>query len=398
MTAERLWVSAEGAGDLWLVRDDEGRPAALVDRALHTAIDPGDGTSREPRWHSYAVVWSRSGTLYPGDMRSNDLEATCREVLDWESTPVRGELLDDHLKAAERLRLAAVEFAGLDARVRSELTARPRLPRQARPLRRGRGAGRGRSIDRSAVLEACVERLNVEGVRLTPRAGIIDQVAARLSVRREVVTALWPSESALQADMLLALARDGLRRRADDDTLIATWHFLARESPRLRSALGRRSVLRDLIAFVAAHNFDRGTSSTSWRNYVACVASVAEDDALSERLTSELRASEEDFLAQLSGFYENVISLIGFRLAPTLRGEPRAFAVALSAVVEGLGIARHSVPTVIETPLGEDVDKPIAEVLLGVLLAGLLEEDPDYDPDTAIDRLTHGLVDAPVRQ
>ncbi|MCS5733731.1 hypothetical protein [Herbiconiux daphne] len=249
------------------------------------------------------------------------------------------------------------------------------------------------AVDRRAVLDEAVDVINRNGVLLGIRPSLLSTVAAKLHRSEREVSSLWPSSEAMRGDILLALAREGLYNRADDATLISTWNFLASHASDLATGDGRRDVLTRLIALVAQHNFEAVTTSMPWRNYVVCSVGAAESEALSETLTAELRRSENSFLTHMAHFYENVLGQIGFRLNDRLRHNHRAFAVSMAAVIEGLGIVRRSVPDILAATYGgaDDADLSIASLLVTVLLDGLIEEDPHYDAEAAIRRLTEGL-------
>jgi hypothetical protein len=223
--------------------------------------------------------------------------------------------------------------------------------------------------------------------------GLISMVAARLAVPVESVRALWPASEQMRGEMLLALAREGLAGRADDDALIGAWNRLGAHSGIVATPAGRRRLLADLVRLIARHSIGEVTSSMRWRNYVACAAGVAETPRLSRALGRSLQQSDEEFIAHLAVFYENVLSLIGYRLSPRLRDDHRAFAVALASVIDGLGIAHQGNPAVVESPFGLAKTEPetFAELLIGSVVGSLLEIDPGFSPEKAIERLTNGL-------
>ncbi|MGA1838257.1 hypothetical protein VD659_15150 [Herbiconiux sp. 11R-BC] len=419
--SEPMRVISDESGLLALI-------ATTTDFSGDFDADPDDPQQNPTsRWQWYEVAWSRSGTAFPAVLRSADLEATCAAVAAWEADldPERQILIEDHRDATRRAELACAELAQLERggdagaiegafdRARMFLTAKVHLDRRLRDEleafaddlslpRAFDTAGRdGADIEgdalaivcRESVLSEAVTVLNSTGVTVSIRPDLLSKVAANLQLPVHGLRSLWPSSDAMRGEILLSLAREGLTGRADDETLVSTWHYLSSQAAALATGEGRREVLRRLVDLVAQHNFENVTTSMAWRNYVACSVSVAETDELSSTLTAELRRSEEDFLAHMAPFYENLLGLIGFRLSPRLRQNHQAFALSLAAVVEGLGIVRRSVPGLLSAGFGDkaDSEQSLASLLVTVLLEGLIEEDPDYDAESAIRRLTHGL-------
>ncbi|MFB2583237.1 hypothetical protein ACEXQD_18470 [Herbiconiux sp. P15] len=428
---------------LHLVRDEDGRPCALVEAHAHPAGDYfHDPECGDSGWYSYSVQWSRSGTVVSGSLRSTDLDATIAAVAEWESraasaagsivtgltgggaesTPLAG-LVADHRIARERAGLASREL------VRSRGTARwndaclraqaffaelatleeslaTELERSgiAHGLPVGRPAGGNTTFSRAAaeaeehlcrvsVLAAAVDELNRSGVVVGVPPGLLSRVASTLGVPVARVRALWPSSEIMEADVLLHLAKDGLGTKADDENLIDAWNLVARQSERLRDPAERRAVLDELIQLLTVESFSELTGSMEWRNYVACTTSASSSPQLAESLRSEMSAAEEAFATRMGEFYRNILPLVGFRLRSSLRDDHRAFGVLLVAALEGLGVVRHSLHTVWGAAYGSpSCPTPIASLAVDALIDALLEPDPEFDCEAAILRLTEGLV------
>ncbi|MCS5722362.1 hypothetical protein N1028_15185 [Herbiconiux sp. CPCC 203407] len=428
-TFEVLYRDDECLESTYLVRDARGRPCAIVDAEAQFAGDYfDDPEAHDDGWFSFSIRWSRSGTVAPGGLRSCDLEATIAAVAAWEQaassadSPVAA-LVDDHRTARERAGLAAGELsrstrvplqesadrrahdafrelAGLEGELRSALEAFS----VARGLQNSRPASgpstfmrvadeAEQHICRASVVQAAVDELTLCGVVVGLPQGLLARVASKLGVPPAMLRPLWPSAERLEADVLIALAKQGLAAKADDDVLISAWNHVGRQTSRLADPEERWIVLDELIALLTVEAFTAWTGSTPWRNYVACTTAASSSEALAETLRAEMAEAEEAFATRMGEFYRNMLPLIGFRLCPALRDDHRAFGVLLLAAMEGLGVVRHSLATIVGASYGEQSDPaPIASLAVDALVAALLEPDPDYDCRAAVSRLTEGLV------
>ncbi|MFB2556165.1 hypothetical protein [Herbiconiux liangxiaofengii] len=417
-----------------IVTDARG-VVALIESNLRSGDGLGISSRSQSDREHHRVAWSRSSTIMPAALESSDLSALCAAVTTWEQDcdEVRRALMDDFRIASERAELASSELhryedegsdgergdselsvarrqdarrranAALAERkrlgdiLRSEaeaLSARLNLARPRTSTRAGTATrGSGDDICQADVVRQAIDELSKSGVVVTVGSELVDAVAVRLGFPRFEIEALWSDSVQMRGDILLALAQDGLAAKATDIALIATWNYLTSHVALLTSAEGRRSLLGQLIALVAQHEVECGTATMSWRNHIVCSVGVAETPRLSESLSARLQASEEEHLRRMSGFYENLLGQIGFRLVGRLRQNHFGFAAAMASVIEGIGIVRRTMPaaTAARYGAGEDPDLTLASLLLTTVLDGLLEEDPDYDVDKAIHRLTEGL-------
>lgn len=426
-TFEVLYRDGECLESTYLVRDARGRPCAIVDaEAQFSGQYFDDPEVHDDGWFSFTIRWSRSGTVPPGGLRSSDLEATIAAVAAWESAASTADslvaaLVDDHRAARERAGLAAAELsrsigaplqesaerrahemfrelAMLEGELRSALEAFGVVHglQNARPTSGPNTFSRVANeaeqlICRASVIDAAVDELTRCGVVVGLPQGLLARVASKLGVPPAELRPLWPSAERLEADVLLALAKHGLTAKADDDVLISAWNHVARETARLADPEERRLVLDELIALLTVEAFTTWTGSTPWRNYVACTTAASSSEALADSLRAEMAAAEEAFATRMGEFYRNMLPLIGFRLCPALRGDHRAFGVLLLAAMEGLGVVRHSLATIVGASYGEQsAPAPIASLAVDALVEALLEPDPDYDCDAATSRLTEG--------
>ncbi|WP_291046494.1 hypothetical protein [Herbiconiux sp.] len=428
-TFEVLYRDDECLENTYLVRDPRGRPCAIVDAEAQFAGEYFDDPElHDDGWFSFTIRWSRSGTIPPGGLRSSDLEATIGAVAEWEwaassaDSPM-ASLVEDHRTARERAGLAAAELArstgaplqeSAERRVHDALRELAVLEGELRSALESFGVARGLQnsrptsgpstfsrvaneaelhICRASVVDAAVDELTRCGVVVGLPQGLLAKVASKLGVPPAALRPLWPSDERLEADVLIALAKQGLTAKADDDVLISAWNHVGRQTSRLADPDERRTVLDELIALLTVEAFTAWTGSIPWRNYVACTTAASSSEALAESLRAEMAEAEEAFATRMGEFYRNMLPLIGFRLCPALRGDHRAFGVLLLAAMEGLGVVRHSLATIVGASYGEQsAPAPIASLAVDALVAALLEPDPDYDCEAAVSRLTEGLV------
>lgn len=294
-------------------------------------------------------------------------------------------------------------LAGEVAALRAELAvAHERIELMHAELGHARRPGTPARIDdkaaemvcRAAALAAAGDELAWTGVAVALPPGFLPRLAARLEAPVESVAALWPSAAAMEAEILLAQATEGLTARADDASLIAIWTEVGRRAHLLGDPEGRRILRNEVVARLTVEVFANLTVSLPWRNYVACASAASRAPGLAAELRRRLSEAEEAFATRMGEFYRNILPLIGYRLSPILRGDHRAFAATLTAAMEGFGVVRQTLGTVLGADYGTPGTPPVGieTVAAQALLDSLLEPDPDFDAPAARTRLTDGLV------
>ncbi|MEO6826170.1 MAG: hypothetical protein ABI255_11390 [Microbacteriaceae bacterium] len=226
--------------------------------------------------------------------------------------------------------------------------------------------------------------------------GVIDNAG----VTKAEFFQIWPTTEAFLAELFCELANQAQVDRADTGTLLSTWRYLSMRIDDLRSAEGRRRVLEDVIRTAADYNFEAVTSSNKWRTYAALSATIMSwsDEDARERILEALRASEFAFVDTMETFYRNVLPTIGYRLKPAFGDDYQPFVVAAASVIEGLGIVRSTVPSLVEAhfDLGGDSAggggswSAASLAFIGVVDA-FIEPDPEFTPEVAIARLSTGM-------
>ncbi len=248
---------------------------------------------------------------------------------------------------------------------------------------------------------------HVESVGLS--LGIDDTLLAKLSREAGVgpndFAKIWSSADEFLTDLFCELANQAQIDRADTETLLTTWQYLSMRSDDLRSIGGRRSVLIDVIRTAAEYNFEAVTGSNKWRTYAALSTTIMSwpEGEPRTRVLDALRASELSFVDTMDGFYRNVLPTIGYHLKPAFNDDYQPFVVATASVIEGLGIVRSTVPTLVDTHFevpgndGPETWSVASLAFIGVVDA-FIEPDPDFVPDEAISRLSSGMDVTPKSQ
>ncbi|WP_307863472.1 hypothetical protein [Leucobacter tardus] len=269
---------------------------------------------------------------------------------------------------------------------------------------RGNSRGsRARGDDaRTQMVQRAIDHVESVGLTLGASEGVVQQLAADAGLSQRQFAQLWPSTELFLADVFCELADQARIDRANTETLLTTWQYLSARTEDLRSAEGRRRVLIDVIRTAAEYNFDVVTASSKWRTYAALSTTIMSwpDEAVRTRILDALRASELAFAETMESFYRNVLPTVGYRLKPVYRGDYQPFVVAAASVIEGLGIVRTTVPTLVEArfdfPVGEGSEEwSIASLAFVGVVDAFIEPDPAFVPEEAIGRLSSGVDVSP---
>ncbi len=268
------------------------------------------------------------------------------------------------------------------------------------------GPGRTRASRdevRSTLLQTAIDLVNTNGLTVGFEHLLMDDLIKEAGVPRSSVYRIWESKEAFFEDLLTEVANQVQPGRADEESLVATWEYLGFRADELRTPEGRRRVLFDVTGIAAEQNFETVTSSIQWRTYVALSSTALSypDERLRERIVAELRNSELAFLDTMEVFYRNIVPTVGFMLRPDLDDDYRPFVLAAAAIIEGLGIARTTIPDIVESHYTVDNDGRQAEMSLAAMaylgiINTFLVPDPSYDAEAAIARLSSGIDEMPI--
>lgn len=251
---------------------------------------------------------------------------------------------------------------------------------------------------RRRVLQRTTQHVETIGLSLGIDAPLLEKLTSGADVSVRQFNQIWPSVDAFLTDLFCELANQAQIDRADSQTLLTTWQYLSMRTSDLNSLEGRRGVLVDIIRTAAEYNFGAVTASSKWRTYAALsttIMSWPEGEART-RVLDALRASELSFVDTMESFYRNVLPTIGYRLKPVFSDDYQPFVVAAASVIEGLGIVRSTVPTLVETRFDFPADNgteawSVASLAFMGVVDAFIEPDPGFIPDEAISRLSTGI-------
>jgi len=255
------------------------------------------------------------------------------------------------------------------------------------------------------MLSSATRHVETVGLSLGIDAVLVERLLADAGVTAKQFAKVWPTTDAFLTDLFCELANQAQVDRADTQTLLTTWQYLSMRADDLRSPEGRRSVLIDVIRTAAEYNFDVVTASSKWRTYAALsttIMSWPEGEARA-RVIEALRASELAFVETMESFYRNVLPTLGFRLKPVFNNDYQPFVVASASVIEGLGIVRATVPSLVEAHFdfpgehGAEAWSVAALAFMSVIDA-FFEADPSFVAEEAISRLSVGVDVTPPSQ
>lgn len=269
----------------------------------------------------------------------------------------------------------------------------------------GRGSRTGSDDVRARMLRSAIDHVESVGLTLGVSDAVVQGLARDAGVSPRQFAQHWPTAELFLADVFCELAAQARIDRADSETLLTTWQYLSMRTEDLRSPEGRRRVLIDIIRTAAEYNFDVVTASGKWRTYAALSTTIMSwpDDAVRARILDALRASELAFAETMESFYRNVLPTVGYRLKPVYHGDYQPFVVAAASVIEGLGIVRTTVPTLVEArfdfPVGEGTEAwSVASLAFVGVVDAFIEPDPAFVPEEAIARLSSGVDVTPRSQ
>jgi hypothetical protein len=251
---------------------------------------------------------------------------------------------------------------------------------------------------RSAILSTAARYISENGLAMGGSENMLQAVADTFNIQPNSVYSGWENAQAFYGDVLLEVARSGHPSRVDDDTLIASWQFLAMSAGGLRDEESRHHLLMDIIRTAAEHNFIAISRSSSWKNFVMLSVSADLPANRKAEIESALQRNETEFLQRMAGFYKTITDVLGYRLKPHLVDGYEALSLACAALIEGLSVVRKSAKPVIEKRFPREAGGRVPWSVVSLAFVGIVETfielDPDYDVDAAYRRIGLGVETA----
>lgn len=196
---------------------------------------------------------------------------------------------------------------------------------------------------REAMYRAAQRMVYEMGVTISLEDLGFEDVIRAADVPRSSAYRLWPYKGDFVTDLLTYLAGPNWLGTAafDNETVELSYRTVADNLDRLDTPQGRRSVLQEAVRLAAAQNFRAIVESNEFHIYVALVATArsARSDFARRNVTAALATSEIEFIRRMTGFYEDMMKVLGLRLRDPALG-PQHLATAGAAVVEGLALRK----------------------------------------------------------
>ena len=264
------------------------------------------------------------------------------------------------------------------------------------PQRSDGGDDHLREDVRSHVLNTAV-RLLLDGDGLTVGLGHLgfEGIIKEADVPRTTAYRVWPRKERFLEDLLRRLAdvtspcTDSV---FDDMSIEAAFAELHRRMDDLDDPLGRRATLVEMCRVGSERQHNVIISSPEWRTYLALIATMQSvDDDLANDLCSRIRKVESVGAEKVANTYQTILKLLGFKS----RIQPLTDLVFLgSASLYGTLIMTSTRHEFSEARSGIDpfntgsqADWSLPAIAYTSTIIGVLEEDPEYDLENAINQL-----------
>ncbi|PPH27959.1 hypothetical protein C5C37_11995 [Rathayibacter sp. AY1F9] len=229
---------------------------------------------------------------------------------------------------------------------------------------------------RTRLLDAALAVVRAEGLRVGVAHLPLEDVIRSAGVPRSTVYRIWPTRQAFYDELIAAIPERVLATRLDQPSLRAgNSHLHHSPDPEPTPAQRREALIASVRVAVDA-NVDNVFSSQHWRNFIALAGAVgSHEEPARTAIGSALRSRQLHFIDNMAKYYEHTLAEAGLRLRPD-RGAA-ALASAVSALIEGLCIARIAAPELVTGPLDPaDPEGPsLAVVSVLLLIDGFTEPD-----------------------
>lgn len=213
------------------------------------------------------------------------------------------------------------------------------------------------------MLEVAVERVKAEGLRLDYANIELEDLIRAAGVPRSTVFRIWPDRAAFVADLVRALfeADPGFDTGFDDETLRFVEGAVAASDGAGSSPAARQTAAREVLRAAVAHNMAAVEDTVAWRVYRTMSAAVSSGDAVpgGEDIRAMLSEIVGRYLDRTAEIYRVLNTAFGLRMRPGL--SERDLAVAIMAMIDGMGDHRRIDPQMIDGPrtvaLGPEGDR-----------------------------------------
>ncbi len=252
------------------------------------------------------------------------------------------------------------------------------------------------------MLRAAVAMVHRTGLTVSLEHISLEDVIRDADVSRSSVYRRWPYKDLFFSDLVKELAKDATPAIADGELALIK-RIVAAHPGWLGTPELRRSLLAELFRQLALFDFQALYGSAEWRTYIALHATFMSltDGGLRDQVQAALAQSEQGRIARISGAWQHLAALFGYRLRPGLDATFETVATLIDATMRGLIIMALSMPDIAEhrlqaSPFGAaSVDEwSLPAVGLAGIATTFLEPDPEVEWDE--ERLTtvsHALAE-----
>jgi len=242
---------------------------------------------------------------------------------------------------------------------------------------------------RERMLRTAINMINRTGLTVSLDHISFEDVIRDAGVARSTAYRHWPYKDLFFSDLVKELSATATPTIIGDEIALAR-RVLEKHRDWLRTPQLRTSLLLELIRELAALDFQTVLDSPSWRTYLALHAAFSSltDKDLRDQVRSALAHAEAVRAATVARAWQQLATLLGYRLRPELSTSFETLATLLSATMRGLVITALSRPEVAAhrtpaSPFGSarEADWSLAAVGIASLAMAFLEHDPATEWD-----------------
>ena len=202
------------------------------------------------------------------------------------------------------------------------------------------------------MLDVAVERVRAEGLQLDYANIELEDLIRAAGVPRSTVFRIWPDRAAFVADLVRALfeADPGFDAGFDDETLQFIERAVADSADAASSPEERQAALREALRVAVAHNMAAVEDTVAWRVYRTMSAALSSGDVMpgGEGIRVLLSEIVGRYLDRMAEIYRVLNAAFGLRMRAGV--SERDLAVAIMAMIDGMGDHRRINPPMIDGP------------------------------------------------
>jgi AcrR family transcriptional regulator len=211
-----------------------------------------------------------------------------------------------------------------------------------------------------------------------------EDVIRDADVSRSAVYRRWPFKDLFFSDLVKELAKEALPPGIIDDEYDLLRRVVAGHPDGLDTPELRHNLLTEVFRQMALLDFKALNGSAEWRTYVALQAAFMSlaDGELRDQVQDALARSEQARLTRVTGAWEQLAGLFGYRLRPELGATLHTVVTVVDATMRGLVIMAQPAPDLVTrhltaSPFGATTAQEWSLPALGVASIALAFFEPD---------------------